>query len=49
MPKCECGVTACFGLKGEIASCCATHRTIGMVNVKGKYCSIHKDKGMVYY
>lgn len=47
MPKCHCGVTACFGLKGETASCCATHRSNGMVNVVDILCS-ECDKRAMY-
>jgi len=47
MPKCHCGVTACFGLKGETASCCATHRSTGMVNVVDVLCS-ECDKRAMY-
>jgi hypothetical protein len=47
MPKCSCGVTACFGLKGQVASCCATHRLEGMINVVDVLCS-DCDKRAMY-
>lgn len=47
MPKCHCGITACFGLKGQVASCCATHRLLGMVNVVDALCS-ECDKRAMY-
>jgi len=46
MPKCECGVNAYFGHKGGIATCCATHRFPGMVNVVDAICSLCDKRAM---
>ena len=38
MPKCACGVTACFGQKGKSASCCVRCKTDDMINVVDALC-----------
>ena len=38
MPKCPCGVTACFGQKGKFASCCVRCKTDDMINVVDVLC-----------
>ena len=38
MPKCACGVTACFGQKGKSASCCVRCKTDDMINVIDALC-----------
>ena len=38
MPKCSCGISACFGYLGTVATCCGSHKTEGMVNVVDALC-----------
>jgi hypothetical protein len=47
MPKCECGITACFGYKNGKATCCARHKTDEMVNVVDVLC-LECDKRAMY-
>jgi hypothetical protein len=47
MPKCQCGVSAYFGHKGDIAQYCSRHKEDGMINVIDILC-IDCDKRAIY-
>lgn len=47
MPKCFCGVTACFSHKGEIAKWCVRHKTEQMINIVDVLCLECDKRAMV--
>jgi hypothetical protein len=46
MPKCKCGKSACFGHRGEKATCCVSHKEDFMVNVVDALCCSCEKRAM---